>query len=48
MIDFTGRHFAKLLILQAIRWVVKNSKELESVFSNNFRKYGSYLSLEDG
>ncbi|ASG68922.1 IS6 family transposase [Francisella halioticida] len=74
MIDFTGRHFTKLLILQAVRWylsyplsyrhveelmkervikvdhstinrwVIKYSKELEIVFSNSFRKYGSYIS----
>ncbi|WP_212789580.1 IS6 family transposase [Francisella halioticida] len=74
MIDFTGRHFTKLLILQAVRWylsyplsyrhveelmkervikvdhstinrwVIKYAKELEIVFSNSFRKYGSYIS----
>ncbi|WP_150466146.1 DDE-type integrase/transposase/recombinase [Francisella sp. SYW-2] len=26
------------------RWATKYSKELESTFSNSFRKYGSYIS----
>ena len=74
MLDFTGRHFTKLLILQALRWylsyplsyrhveelmkergvnvdhstinrwVIKYAKELEALFSKQFRKYGSYIS----